>query len=231
MVKVYPHKTNLISFNSLLKKILTFVFPPRCVRCKTFGTFLCEDCRPQLTKSGELIENGVIATFDYHDPAVRKAIHHLKYHNIKELAEPLAEELYETFLAVTFDELVFERGLGKIAVIPVPLSAKRGRERGFNQAEELAKHFCALDPKNFETRTDLVFKIKNTLPQAKQKKRAARLKNLKGAFAAGAKKKIAGKTVIIIDDVSTTGATIGEIKKLLLRNGARKVFAVVAAHG
>ena len=231
MDKTYPHKHRLTRPNFIIKKLLSFIFPPRCVRCGLLGVFLCDDCRPQLSKSGETAENGVIAAFDYHDSAVRKPIHHLKYHNIRELAEPLAAEMYEVFLTVADDELIFNRGAGKIFVIPVPLHKKRRRERGFNQAEELAKYFCAPDPQNFQLRTDLVFKIKNTKPQAQQKKRAERLQNLRGAFTASTKKKIAGRTVVIIDDVVTTGATVREIKKLLLKNGARQVWAVVAAHG
>ena len=231
MPKVYPHNHKKLSINLLIKKILSFIFPPRCVRCGVFNTFLCEDCLPQLARNNEVTETGIMAAFNYHDPVVKKAIRYLKYHGIKDLAEPLAREMYSTFLTTTFDELMFNRGLGKIVVIPVPLHKKRQRKRGFNQAEELAKLFCTFDPKNFEVRTNLVFKIKNTLPQVKQKKRAERLKNLKGAFVVGYKKRIAGKTIVVIDDVATTGATIGEVKKVLQKAGARKVFAIVAAQG
>ncbi|MFA5736963.1 MAG: ComF family protein [Candidatus Paceibacterota bacterium] len=231
MVKNYPHNYPCQLISPVIKKILSFIFPPRCVRCGLVGSFLCDNCLPQLTKSDGIIEDGIIAAFDYHDPAVKKAIHYLKYRRIKDLTATLANKIYETFLNTTGDELIFNRGNGKIIVVPVPLYRKRMRERGFNQAEELANLFCILDPENFEVKTDLIFKIKNTPPQAQQKKRVTRLKNLKNAFAIRKHPQIAGKIVVIIDDVATTGSTINEIKKILLKNGVRRIYAVVVAHG
>lgn len=215
----------------MIKKLLSLIFPPRCVRCGLVGLFLCDECLFRLTKNDEVVANDIFAVFDYRDPAVKKAISCLKYRQVRDLGEPLARKLYEVFLTTAGDELIFGRGIGPIAVVPVPLHPKRQRERGFNQAEDLAKHFCALDPINFELRTDLVFKIKKTQPQARQKERRLRLNNLKGAFAAGPREKIANQTIVLIDDVITTGATINEIKKLLQKNGARKIYALAVAHG
>ncbi|HEY4495835.1 MAG TPA: hypothetical protein VJC04_00550, partial [Candidatus Paceibacterota bacterium] len=118
-------------------------------------------------------------------------------------------------------------------IIPVPLSSKRRRERGFNQCEILLDELTKLDTGNiFEINKNLLIKIKDTSSQTKTDSRASRLKNLRGAFAvsedsgAGA----AGRNIIVIDDVTTTGATLSEAIKTLRRDGARKVLGIALAH-
>jgi len=231
MPKVYPHKKFFQRPNIWLKNFLSFLFPPRCVRCGQIGIFLCEECLFRLSRNNELINDDILAVFDYCDPSIKKAIRYLKYRGVLELSEIFGRELYQTFITAFSDEFLFETTRGKIVVIPVPLSRQRRRERGFNQAEELARHFCAFDPKSFELRTDLIFKIKNTPSQVSCRKRSDRLQNLRDAFATSRRKKITGKTILLIDDVTTTGATIGEIKKVLLKKGAHRVLAIVVAHG
>lgn len=231
MTKLYPHKKFFELINQTVKNFLSFLFPPRCVNCGKLGVFVCDGCLLKLPRSNELFENEILAVFDYRDQAIKRAIHQLKYRGVMELAEILAGELYQTFIMAFGDQLLYQAAQGKIAIIPAPLSKQKRRERGFNQAEELARHFCDFDPKSFELRTDLIFKIKNTPSQVSCRKKSERLNNLRGAFAAGPKKKLTGKTVVIIDDVATTGATIGEIKKVLLKRGARQVLAIVVAHG
>jgi ComF family protein len=111
-------------------------------------------------------------------------------------------------------------------IIPVPLHIKRLRQRGFNQslilAHALAKKWQI--PVNFS----LLKKHKFTLTQTGLNK-AERNKNIKGAFEVSDKKKIAGKNVILVDDVYTTGATINECAKTLTKAGAQKVTALTLA--
>jgi len=76
----------------------------------------------------------------------------------------------------------------------------------------------------------LVHKIKNTPTQVSVKDRAERLKNLSGAFQLSSAN-LTGRIVVIIDDVSTTGATINEIRHILKPTGASKVYGLVVAHG
>jgi len=138
----------------------------------------------------------------------------------------------------------------KIILIPAPLSPSRFRSRGYNQAEELARQIALLNPDQFEVRTDLIKKTKNTPTQVSIRNRDKRLANLKNAFALSKEfsppdlglptslklrgtstRGLVGKVVVIIDDVSTTGATINEIRQLLTRAGARHVYGLVVAHG
>jgi ComF family protein len=105
-------------------------------------------------------------------------------------------------------------------LIPVPLHIKRLRERGFNQSILLAKKMGKKYkiPVNFS----LLKRCKFTLTQTGLN-RAEREKNIKGAFAVADKKKVADENIILIDDVYTTGATINECAKVLLKAGAQKV--------
>lgn len=190
---------------------------------------------------------------------MKQLIWRLKYKRTLELAELLAKPLHDCLLEEMEDKLT-SLSVDKIILIPVPLSPARYRSRGYNQAEELAKQLVALNPEQFEIRTDIVKKIKDTPTQVSIRNREARLRNLKGAFAlcevafscakndfsqgppAGKKSYLAqpGPTshlpstiFVIIDDVSTTGATIGEIRRLLTMGGANphRLYGLVVAHG
>jgi predicted amidophosphoribosyltransferase len=134
----------------------------------------------------------------------------------------------------------------QIILIPAPLSPARFRSRGYNQAKVLAQQIARLNPTQFIVRADLVKKVKNTPTQVSIKSREQRLANLKGAFEItasceseksffvqlNATSHLAHQIFVIIDDVSTTGATINEIRQLLAHHfGARHLYGLVVAHG
>lgn len=112
-------------------------------------------------------------------------------------------------------------------IVPVPLHIKKLRERGFNQslilAGGIAKKYGI--PVNFS----LLKRRKFTLTQTGLHK-TDREKNVRGAFIVADRRKIKGENIIIIDDVYTTGATINECARVLLRSGARKVSVLTLAH-
>ncbi len=146
--------------------------------------------------------------------------------------------MYDTLLGELEDELIITSAT--IILIPTPLSPARLRSRGYNQSEELAKQIARLNPEQFVVRADIIKKIKNTPTQVSIKNRAQRLANLKNAFALSPTARLnlaekgsalRAKIFIIIDDVSTTGATINEIRRLFRLVGARHVYGLVVAHG
>ena len=119
----------------------------------------------------------------------------------------------------------------KFLVVPVPLHWTRQNWRGYNQAEILAK--IAAEVFDFEFTPNIVRRTRFTKPQT-QLTRKKRLKNIHGAFALCddlAKEKIKGKSILLIDDVWTTGATLKECAKVLKRNGANKVWALTLTKG
>jgi len=242
---IYPQKDSwqkLFLF-SFFKRLITLIFLPHCAGCKRPETFLCENCLAKLPINTEKISTEIFSVFDYQDPVVKQVIWLLKYRGIRDLAQIMARPMYELAINELSDQLLYAQNKGKILVVPAPLSKKRLRERSFNQAEEIARHFVLFDPKSFSLENNLVVKIKETSTQVSVRNRRDRLKNLQGAFriqhssasdphrSAKLKKRLKGKIVLIIDDVCTTGATIEELRKTLKGAGARQVFGLTWAHG
>lgn len=210
---------------------LNFLFPPRCLSCRQEDTWLCLDCLANLPRSRDYNLDSIVAAFPYEEPKIRKAVWLLKYKKIRELAQAFALPLYEAIIEELGEIKTFSPDKKKILLIPVPLSSHKLRKRGFNQAEELATALASLNPALFQLENKILVKTRDTATQVSLKNRQERLANLRGAFALKQKSKVKGKTVLVLDDVATTGATIGEIRRVLLKSGAKKVKGLVIAHG
>jgi competence protein ComFC len=138
--------------------------------------------------------------------------------------------MYGRILEEIGDLRVMENFIAPI-FIPIPLSPKRRRERGFNQAELIARNLFLLGKDDdFEIKDNILVKPKDTAHQAQLENRTKRLRNLSGTFQVRNPELILGKNIILIDDVTTTGATLTEARKILLEAGARKVIAFTFAH-
>jgi ComF family protein len=111
-------------------------------------------------------------------------------------------------------------------VVPVPLSADRHRARGFNQAEILARPLSA--DHGWAMATDVVERTRETRQQTELPARE-RLHNVAGAFAVSRPEAVAGKRVLLVDDVCTTGATLAACAAPLLQAGAEGVWGIVVA--
>jgi ComF family protein len=188
---------------------------------------LCDDCFNSI-KIHQTIEpfdhplkylDGIFTATDYSDKFVRTAIHYFKFRFIKELANPLAQ-----LLIIFFEKIKIN--LKDPIIIPVPLNKKRFLERGFNQAELLAKIFA--EHFNYLLMTDLIERSRNTPHQIGLNKER-RLTNVQGAFRISPAKFIQNKNIILIDDVVTTGSTLEEMAKVLKENGASKVYGFSVA--
>ncbi|MDD4271871.1 MAG: ComF family protein [Patescibacteria group bacterium] len=222
-------------------------FKPKqyCLHCKKendFGQF-CPPC--QIIYS----LNGVFITALYDELLISRAIKSLKYHFVSGLADDLSKlmilfvdkmlkqaEIIRPGLATGLELKVFEQAKNMPAtilnfndnlIVPVPLSKKRLRWRGFNQAELLAgrvaeNYGLELDSKN-------LVRIKHKKPQAKLDE-VHRLENIKDCFVWQGSN-LNKKNIILIDDVVTTGATLNECAKVLKANGAGEVWGLVVAKG
>src|SRR3989344_6085699 len=120
-------------------------------------------------------------------------------------------------------------------LIPIPLSSKRYRERGYNQAELLCENLVKLDENvNFKLEKNILIKQIDTKHQAHILNRSERLKNIVGSFTILYTGKniglIKNKNIILIDDITTTGATLTEARKVFKQAGARKIIAFTVAH-
>jgi len=114
-------------------------------------------------------------------------------------------------------------------LIPIPLHKKRLLERGFNQSECLAQ--CFSQRLNIPVISDILIRTKYTPPQALLPHASDRMKNMKDVFGVSEAKKhvLAGKTVLLVDDVWTTGATMTQAARILKHSGTAKVFCITVA--
>lgn len=220
---------------SLLNTILSIVFPVRCLSCGTSGVDLCMTCLVDFPLALRETAKWIFPVYDYRHPPIKKALWLLKYKGRKRLADTFAEILYGKIIEELSDLSTMENFRNAI-LIPIPLSRKRFRERGYNQAELICHKLIELDGgKNFTLEKDVLIKSKETEHQARIRDRVLRLKNLSGSFAIKNDKQnilelLKGKNIILIDDITTTGATLNEARKILKQAGARKIIAFTVAH-
>jgi ComF family protein len=152
-------------------------------------------------------------------PPFMTLVHELKYQGRKKLAPLLGDAL--TSLMMT-DGLLRHADL----LVPIPLHPARLRERGYNQSELLARRVSALTGIPI---SGALRRVKNTKTQARIVDEAARMRNLKGAFAVRPDAGLKDKQVILIDDVTTTGATLNAAAQVLKQAGVGAVYALVIA--
>jgi len=212
-----------------LSTLLNLLLPQKCLSCDKIGELLCESCLYKLPK--EQSPYGVTTIFPYSDPVVRQAIWLLKYRGVNKIVEPLARVVYEKIVEELADLSELHQNKEKIIIVPVPLSKERERERGFNQTMLLAKEIVRIDSgRSLEFRPDILKKVTDTPSQVSIKNRAERIKNLKDAFVLENKTATKNKVVVLLDDVTTTGATLNECAKVLRRAHPRLIFKLAVAH-
>ncbi len=210
--------------------IAKYLFPPKCVFCRRVleKDGVCEKCRdtlpykiPQESKENIMFVDGVWSCFRYKGDA-RNAIIRYKFAGLSKYAVDFSEFL---------EECINSNLDGQYDIISwVPLSKKRKRNRGYDQAQLLALEIC--NRMGTEPVRTLV-KCRDSAPQSRQTDAAGRRANILGAYElSGAD--VTGKRIILIDDVFTTGSTVSECARVLKTHGAQKVYAVTiaaAGHG
>lgn len=167
----------------------------------------------------------ILVLFDYQNKIVRLIVKSIKYKNNWSLRKRIAIFLYEEIVEISSEISLFS---GKTPILlPIPMSKKEKRERGFNQCEELCKEIKKLD-NNIEISYHALKKIRETSRQTHLDRRG-REKNLKGAMMADGFA-VRHRPIIILDDVFTTGASFNEARRALLAAGAYSVYGVFIAH-
>jgi ComF family protein len=228
----------------LKKYLLDIFFPKYCFRCQREGSYLCQDCLATLEildgnfclceKPQRVIEagkcpkcrgknlDGLYFAISYKNNLVKNLICQFKYTPyIKELAETLSLLIITHFNLIQKDFAV-----ENYVLVPVPLTKKKLKTRGFNQSEEIAKEIS----KNMKIPvvSGCLVKIKETQSQMELSKQE-RTENVKGMFEILDAEKIKNKKILLVDDVYTTGATMEECTKILKQSGAQKVYGVTVA--
>lgn len=239
-------------FLGLVNNLLDLIFPRKCVGCGIVldSGHLCRKCfkllpvrtalecvgckRPmregetcRVCRRTHSLDNLYIAS-DYKDKLLKRVIEYHKYRFIHDLAEPLsilvrqhAKKIYKAKKISPFLDLPI--------IIPIPLHRRRHNFRGFNQSELIAANVAK--SAILEMRNDILIRTGSATPQAQLENREARLKNITNCFQCINSELIRGRSILLIDDVCTTGATLNECAKVLKASGAKKVSALVIARG
>lgn len=230
--------------------LLSLFFPPHCASCgadTAAGVHLCERCAgqarriepPRCERCSEPFSGALFASFTCANCAdrrlhfecavapylsrgvVREFIHRFKYDRERYLRQPLAAWLAEALA----DERLARRAFD--LVVPVPLHPTRQRERGFNQAAELAallSRRCRVPVRHALQRT------RYTTTQTRLD-REQRMENLRGAFRLRRSADVRGRHLLLVDDVFTTGSTVDECARVLREAGAASVRVATVARG
>lgn len=172
---------------------------------------------------------GITAFFSYKDRLVKTAILEVKSYGNKRVARIIGEAAYECLLAELSDLALF-KNFDSPLLTTIPMTRKALRKRGWNQCDLIAEGIRLADrSQSIEIRTGLLEKVRETGDQV-GRSRSERLESLKGCFEARRPEAVQGRNVIVLDDIATTGATLGEARKALRRAGARRVWCVAIAH-
>jgi len=199
---------------------INFITPPFCPRCGLpYHTIdyspdhLCEQCSID-ERTFEMAR-----AVGYYDGTLLRSIQQLKYHGKLSFTKPLGKLLVD-YLTTSEDGISYE------LIVPVPLHRRRLKERGFNQSSLLAKVVAkkTLTPLDASS----LRRIRWTEPQTNLSGKE-RQRNVKGAFEVVKKDGIEGKKILLIDDVFTTGSTVAECAKALLKAGAKRVDVLTLA--
>ncbi len=231
-------------------QIRAFFFPKRCLFCDTVMAcdhepVLCRVCAPQgyfLTAHlcaccGKPLNNPKdILCFDCskkphqfdegramwtYSQGVREAITRYKYSGRRALSEAFAKMLYRFYLEAVMNRWDVD------LIVPVPLHPKKLRSRGFNQAEDVAKKLGSHLGIPVE---NLLKRSKNTRPQ-KDLTDGERILNIKDAFEIGRAAALSGRTILLVDDIYTTGSTMDACAGVLKAHGAKRVYCLTIAIG
>ena len=224
--------------------LLDLFFPKFCFSCRKEGTYLCEDClatleisenffclcqKPKILAEPGKCSNckskyldGLYFALPFENNLLKGLIHKFKY-------EPYARELSETLallILTHFQAAKKQPSAENSVIVPVPSLLKKTRKRGFSPPQEIAKIISlAL---NIPLIPDCLVKTRGKADQVNLK-RQERMLNVLGVFSVNKPEDVKNKTVLLVDDVYTTGATTEECAKILKQSGAEKVWGIAVA--
>ncbi len=213
--------------NKIKEQLLNLIYPQVCGICgKGKNTYLCKKCENKLK---------TIAIFgkdEYLDKYFENHYYIFKYDNLirnliidyKFNEKPY---LYRSFLEFLnkYQKKYVQFEIYDI-IIPVPISKKRKKERGYNQSLLIAKEMAR--KQNIKLKENVIEKIKNNNPQSKLNKEE-RTENVKNVYTVANEKEIIDKNILLIDDIFTTGATLNECSKMLKLAGAKNIDVLTIA--
>lgn len=215
----------MLKVSRIIRELPDFLYPPKCPVCEEPAQGLCKKCSARAKYAGLVYQKGdgeqnsgrrfeaAYAVFQYN--FVASAVYHFKYGGKIDYGRTLGRLMWE-------DAREILESWGLDCIVPVPLHTKRQRRRGFNQSRVLAEEISK--GLGIPVFPEMVLRCKDTKPM-KELNALQRQNNLKKAFKLG-KNDVKSKTILIVDDIYTTGATADEIAKVLRDAGAAKVYVL-----
>lgn len=232
---------------AVTERILDWIFPPECAICTQQGAWICGQCHDtfirvpqnkcpwceraslegerQGTTCNSCREKthiaGFIFAWSYHHEGIKRIVHRCKFEGMSVVCAPMGGDIVAAIRSLW-------EGRDFDAIVPAPLHKKRLRERGFNQAYEITR---SIGTELHIPIIDGMTRTRATRAQATMD-HAERESNVRDAFTMKDKSaSLAGKTILLIDDVCTTGATIQQAAKVLKEAGAKRIYAAAFARG
>ncbi len=231
----------VIATKRIAKASVDFLFPRQCIGCGKVGDFLCKKCcqelprilPPQCQKCGKSEPTGFLcpscwgwqsqidgirSPFRF-EGIVREVVHALKYRNFRALSEPMA---------VLMADYLRSNSIPGNILVPVPLHYRRLKERGYNQSGLLVRELGKVV--GLPVLYNVLHRVKDSSPQVRAASVTERYQNVKDAFVCKSSDEIAGKAVLLVDDVCTSGATLEACASVLKSAGAASVWGLTFAH-
>lgn len=203
---------------TIYRELLDIIYPPeeKCIICKVDGFIgLCSNCKSKIKRANP--EKNYLS-YGFYGGILKKLILEFKYRENYTAGSILAQFLLEVINTEQLDADI---------ICYVPMTNKSTKKRGFNQCELIAEDISYYT--NIPV-SNCLKKIRDTKEQ-KTLSKEERAMNLKGAFIVNNTKYIKNKSIILIDDVMTTGATVEECKNILKKYGANKIIVLTIAKG
>ncbi|MEK7608835.1 MAG: ComF family protein [Patescibacteria group bacterium] len=221
---------------------LDLLFPPRCLSCLAFlsrddgmcaacaitipvhRSFFCGVCHARLPSPTSICHKqspfALGAATDYDVEAVQNLIHRMKFESVKSGA------VFLGYLVAHYLRFVSE-DIPADLIVPIPLSSRRFKERGFNQAELISK--VVSDRFLVPMETNVLKRTRESRPQSSLESYELREENIRGCFEVNEGVLVCNKRILLVDDVFTSGATAREAARVLKLAGAKKIIVVAAA--
>lgn len=209
---------------NLLKRLLNYIYKDKCYFCSNTkeNTVFCSKCFESIDylnyETIETILDSNVYSCTYYKGIIQKLIRAVKYHNKTQLAKFQAQIMFDYWENLQEKNEIY-------TLIAVPLHKNRQQKRRYNHMELIAKEFCNLT--NYELNTKCLHRVKDTVPQYKLSKKQ-REKNLEDAFKVE-KEQIPDSSILLIDDITTTGSTLYEIIKELRKYTDKKIVCLTTA--
>ena len=223
---------------SIGRVVLDLVYPPRCVLCGAGGGFVCQSCESRLpladgqrcSRCWAPLSHGFCAACDESRPLfdslrsrfiyegdARRLVHAFKFKDQTALVEELGRMMAESLVKEALDSEV---------LVPVPLTGMKQRQRGYNQSQVLAREIGRIRGIAVE---ELLERQGRSGPQSQAGSAGERRENVMDAFRLRKGRRVSSRSILLVDDVVTTGATLSACARVLLEGGARRVDAVTLA--